>query len=92
MEGRVWAGKSVYPDLLHPNISYFYDTMVDQFYSHLEIDGLWLDMNEFTNFCNGVCDSDQMDPFNTNLIYVPGKRDMNTMTIPISTRHWNGDQ
>ena len=65
--------------------------MIDQFYSDIEIDGLWLDMNEFTNFCNGICDDDRMDPLNKQLIYVPGKRDLNSMTVPISNRHWNGD-
>lgn len=90
-EGRVWAGMSLYPDLLHPNISQFYDSVIDQFYSDIEIDGLWLDMNEFTNFCNGRCDSNIVDPFVKNLIYIPGNRDLNTMTVAVSSRHWNGN-
>ncbi|PPQ68234.1 hypothetical protein CVT24_005042 [Panaeolus cyanescens] len=60
--GVVWPGVSVYPDWFHPHIQEYWNSEFKRFYSAetgLDIDGVWIDMNEPANFCNLPCD----DPF-----------------------------
>ena len=53
--GKVWAGPSVFPDWKHPNASRFWTAQVASFLAELPVDGLWTDMNEVANFCDGRC-------------------------------------
>lgn len=57
----------------------------------LEFDGLWLDMNEATAFCNGYCiDSERpKDTVNNKIYYVPGQRDLETKALGLDGRHAN---
>lgn len=66
-------------------------------YSQVHFDGLWLDMNEPTNFCNGECKWNRMmpnDPVNESyknpiikLPYTPGDIPLDTKTIRKYTDH-----
>jgi alpha-glucosidase (family GH31 glycosyl hydrolase) len=52
----VWPGEVVYPDYLAaPNISQWTRNQLQYFYDQVPFDGLWLDMNEASNFCSGNC-------------------------------------
>jgi len=58
----------------------------------LKFDGIWLDENEATNFCNGYCipserpkDARRNKPF-----YVPGWRDLEDKALGLDGRHGNG--
>jgi len=57
--GVVWAGPSVFPDWFAPNTQ---DYWTSQFASFLNADtgvdvsGIWIDMNEPSNFCDETCD------------------------------------
>ena len=53
--GKVWAGPSLFPDWKHPNASQFWTAQVQNFLDELPVDGLWTDMNEVANFCDGRC-------------------------------------
>ncbi|KAF4614964.1 hypothetical protein D9613_003515 [Agrocybe pediades] len=58
--GLVWAGVSVFPDWFHPNIEEYWNGMFQDFYSPekgLDIDGVWIDMNEPASFCNAPCEN-----------------------------------
>lgn len=64
------------------------------FHKLVEFDGIWIDMNEASNFCNGECESQKtlrltskMDPEFTQ--YVPGGRDPRTKCISKSAYHYN---
>ncbi|KAG6808712.1 hypothetical protein H0H92_003164, partial [Tricholoma furcatifolium] len=60
--GLVWPGVTVFPDWFHPNISEFWDNEFALFYNPatgIDIDGVWIDMNEPSSFCNYPC----TDPF-----------------------------
>lgn len=54
-KGSVWPGQSYFPDFLHPNASEFWGTMMESLYKKTNYSGIWLDMNEPANFCNGEC-------------------------------------
>ncbi|KAF5387031.1 hypothetical protein D9615_002119 [Tricholomella constricta] len=60
--GLVWPGVTVYPDWFHPKITEYWNKEFELFYSPesgLDIDGVWIDMNEPASFCNMPC----TDPF-----------------------------
>lgn len=68
--------------------------MLDYLYNDLglKFDGIWLDENEATNFCNGYCipserptNSKRNKPF-----YVPGWRDLEDKALGVDGVHGNG--
>jgi alpha-glucosidase len=59
-KGVVWPGVVAFPDWFSANVSKFWDTNFDTMFNKnqgVDIDGLWIDMNEPSNFpCNFPCD------------------------------------
>lgn len=52
---QVWPGPTVYPDYLAaPNVTKWLKGQLAQWYKQVPFDGLWLDMNEASNFCTGL--------------------------------------
>lgn len=51
--GKVWPGWTAFPDYLHPNATEFWVGEVEKFHKVLPFDGMWIDMNEPSNFCDG---------------------------------------
>jgi alpha-D-xyloside xylohydrolase len=60
---QVWPGPVHFPDFLHPDIQEYWGTEIDLFHKKIPFDGLWLDMNEASNFCRGP--SCYVDPDST---------------------------
>lgn len=52
--GQVWPGPVYFPDFMHPNIESYWYEEINNFYKLLPFDGLWIDMNECSNFCSGI--------------------------------------
>lgn len=55
----VWPGPAVYPDWFHGPTQEFWNKEFELFFnpsSGLDIDALWIDMNEPSNFCLWPCD------------------------------------
>ncbi|XP_044727452.1 lysosomal alpha-glucosidase-like [Chrysoperla carnea] len=53
--GKVWNGKStVWPDFSHKNVLVYWQKLFQDFHNELSFDGIWLDMNEPSNFYNGA--------------------------------------
>jgi len=50
--GQVWPGPTYFPDFLHPESQDYWTTQLKTFWNMCEPDGLWIDMNEVSNFCN----------------------------------------
>jgi alpha-glucosidase len=61
--GAVWAGTSVFPDWFHKDAQDFWTNEFSLFFDAdegVDIDALWIDMNEASNFCPWPClDPDQ---------------------------------
>ena len=85
--GKVWPGKTVFPDFFNPNIIKFWNKGLGDYYNLINYDGIWLDMNEPANLlenkyskCFGEmaeesqCSPDKNKYYNEELPYLPGYR------------------
>jgi len=53
---QVWPGGTHYPDFLNPATQAYWEGELREFHKALPYDGIWIDMNEASNFCTGeVC-------------------------------------
>lgn len=51
--GSVWPGWTVYPDFTSPNTTKWWAVQAKLFHDEIPFDGLWIDMNEPSNFVDG---------------------------------------
>lgn len=51
--GKVWPGNTAYPDWFHSNATRWWQTLAGKFHNNVNFDGMWLDMNEPSNFVDG---------------------------------------
>ncbi|KAL7268802.1 hypothetical protein RUND412_008563, partial [Rhizina undulata] len=57
-KGVVWPGVAAFLDWFHPNISSFWIGEFERFFNPetgIDIDGVWIDMNDPSNFCTYPC-------------------------------------
>ncbi|NXN30663.1 LYAG glucosidase, partial [Nycticryphes semicollaris] len=69
--GKVWPGPTAFPDFTNPETHEWWHDMVKDFHDQVPFDGMWIDMNEPSNFVEGSQDGCP----NNNLEqppYVPG--------------------
>jgi alpha-glucosidase (family GH31 glycosyl hydrolase) len=86
--GQVWPGPAVFVDWSHPNATNYWQSMLAYLQGMVQYDGLWLDMNEASNFCNGECVGDPV--FNSSDIpYLPGNVSLNEKNIDLAVKHFN---
>lgn len=89
--GKVWPGDTTFVDFFHPNATQFWIDMLDLLYKKIPFDGLWLDMNEIDNFCNGPCQKSG-DPsifdYSKDLPYNPGHDSIESQTISLNCTHY----
>ncbi|NXI05212.1 LYAG glucosidase, partial [Pachycephala philippinensis] len=65
--GKVWPGPTAFPDFTNPETHEWWYDMVKDFHEQVPFDGMWLDMNEPSNFVEGSQDGCP----NNNLEYPP---------------------
>nr|CAB3247932.1 lysosomal alpha-glucosidase-like [Phallusia mammillata] len=53
IEGRVWPGKTVFPDFTHPHSGAYWQKQLQSYHDQVPFDGVWIDMNEPSNFADG---------------------------------------
>ncbi|KAJ6031730.1 Glycoside hydrolase family 31 [Penicillium herquei] len=57
-QGAVWPGVTVYPDWFNLETQAYWNGEFERFFNKkdgVDIDGLWIDMNEAANFCSWPC-------------------------------------
>lgn len=55
--GQVWPGYTAFPSFYAANTQSWWSQNIETFRQAVPVDGLWIDMNEASNFCTGDCDS-----------------------------------
>lgn len=56
--GKVWPGYTAFPSYFAPQTDEWWSGLIADFRRRVPVDGLWIDMNEAANFCNGHCDAE----------------------------------
>ena len=49
---QVWPGETYFPDWFAPNAQSYWSAQMKDFFALVAFDGIWIDMNEASNFCN----------------------------------------
>lgn len=92
--GWQYADDAVYIDWTHENATVFWSDWLDKLQQDVGFDGVWLDMNEATNFCDGPCFWDQTaeHPVQHNLKYIPTGRNLEERALPLDVIHADGSE
>jgi alpha-glucosidase (family GH31 glycosyl hydrolase) len=91
LTGKVWPGITAFPDFFHPNANQYWEDQISKFHQLLPVDGLWIDMNEISNFCNGECSSSiRTDPLSPpySINNQGNKAPLNTKAISVDAVHY----
>lgn len=72
--GKVWPGITVFPDFTNPKTTKYWHILISKFQQRVKFDGLWLDMNEISNFVTGSIHGCPEHSQLENPPYVPGIR------------------
>jgi alpha-glucosidase (family GH31 glycosyl hydrolase) len=88
-EGWVWANRSVFPDFFHPQAEEYWLEMLHELDNKVPFDGIWLDMNEIANFCNGTCNrTSKATPLYDTIPFLPGNISLEHKTTDLEAVHY----
>ncbi|KKA30187.1 hypothetical protein TD95_001176 [Thielaviopsis punctulata] len=87
--GQVWPGYTVFPDFVGASLGNvartndWWNDEVRRFFDGVKFDGLWVDMNEVSSFCEGSCGTGRVG--DRNLTYSNATESANNTRIgPVS--------
>jgi alpha-glucosidase (family GH31 glycosyl hydrolase) len=96
--GKVWPGLVHFPDFTHPDTQSYWYKQFDTFRqtTGINFDGIWIDMNEIANFCDGNCPSNALkapsnssfDPNNPPYKIWNGAEPLYSHTISIAAQQY----
>lgn len=72
--GVVWPGVTVYPDWFNPATQSYWTDEFARFFNKdtgVDIDGVWIDMNEPANFCDFPCEDPEQSAIDQNMPPTP---------------------
>ena len=79
-EAEVWPGRVHFVDFLHPNAITFWKMQMKRLYEQVEFSGIWIDMNEPSNFRGGEATKETF--------MIQQTEGINTMTINVDLPHY----
>jgi len=92
--GRVWPhGPVTFPDFFHPNATEWWFRQIKTFLDATPVDGLWIDMNEASNFCTGDCRAASTSVLNNPPYKINNngyRAPLNTKTLDMDAVHYGG--
>lgn len=64
--------------------------MLQHLYDKIKFSGVWLDMNEISNLCNGPCKPPTKAgiDYTNDMPYHPGYEKIETQAIPLNATHY----
>jgi alpha-glucosidase (family GH31 glycosyl hydrolase) len=89
--GKVWPGATTFVDFFQPNATQYWQDMLNNLYSKVPFSGVWLDMNELANFCDGPCETStdaHVFDYSKDLPYQPGDDGIESHTISLNSTHY----
>jgi len=89
--GKVWPGATGFVDFFSPNATQYWSDMLQKLYSKVKFSGIWLDMNEIANFCDGACNATSTPKkfdYSKDLPYTPGGGNIEDHTVSLNATHY----
>ncbi|OMJ73940.1 hypothetical protein SteCoe_27284 [Stentor coeruleus] len=87
--GQVWPGNATFIDWLNPNAKNYWVSALNTFQQTVSFSGIWLDMNEVSNFVSGCVGHSPTLINSTTMPWTPGQ-DLNTNALDVAATHQNG--